>query len=109
MMASVVANTALPVAVGAIMGALLSVAFILRVTPSSIQRQEQDDSARAERRRALRPVLFLYVAVTWICLVAALAIGELAFIVLSGIMALIASIGLAYVRPFRSARLHRSP
>jgi nitrate reductase NapE component len=94
-------DTVLPIAAGAIIGAVGCIVFIIRATSDADDRDEQELPTRAERRRALKPVLFLYVGVTWICLVAAVAIGELAFVVLSGIMALIATIGLAYVRPFQ--------
>lgn len=94
-------NTYLPIAIGAVLGATGSLLFILRT--DAFSQEEQGGHVSASRRGlALRSVLIIYATIAWICLVVAIAIGDMAFIVACGVIALIASIGLVRVWSVRS-------
>lgn len=81
----------LPLAAGAIIGAVGSLAFIMR--SHAFDEKEQAGHAKA-RQSAVRRVLVIYAIIAWFCLAAAVALGDVAFIVTTGIMALLASAGL---------------
>jgi peptidoglycan biosynthesis protein MviN/MurJ (putative lipid II flippase) len=87
-----VTNTLIPVVVGLILGALGSVLFIMR---SRAFTDEDRGGYSASRQSAVRRVLIIYAYIAAVCLVAAVAIGDFAFILLTGAMALIALAGLA--------------
>jgi len=87
----------LPIVVGAIVGAAGSIWFILRSHALSEGERGGHASADSRRRLALRSVLIIYAAIAWVCLIIAIAIGDMPFIVLCGATALIASIGLGRV------------
>ena len=89
--------TYLPIAVGAILGAAGSIWFIVRSHAFSAEKQGGQASADSRRCIALRSVVSIYAAIAWICLVIAVATGNMAFIVLCGAIVLIASIGLVRV------------
>ena len=50
------------------------------------------------RRAAVRRVLIIYAVIGWLCFGVAIALGDIAFIILTGIMAALACVGL--VRTF---------
>jgi hypothetical protein len=82
------ASTYIPVAAGLILGGGGSVWFIARSRALS-------GAEQAPRRRfALRSVLMIYAVITCLCLIISIAIGEVALILTSGIMVLIATAGL---------------
>lgn len=48
----------------------------------------------AERRRTVRRALVIYALIAWVCFVAATAIGDPAFVIVLGVGALVAAVGL---------------
>jgi hypothetical protein len=84
-------STDLPIAVGAIIGAVGSLTFIMRT--HAIDEEEQAGHAQA-RRSAVRLVLVIYAMIAWLCLVVAVVLGGVALIATMGILALLASAGL---------------
>jgi len=91
------AGTYVPVAVGAILGAIGSLAFIVRSTTSEDRQRWRHPDARRERLFAVRSVMTLFAVIAWACLILSITVGEAAFIVLTGATALIATAGLIYV------------
>ena len=57
-------------------------------------RKEEAVQTPQSRQAAVRRVLVIYAAISWGCLVAAAFIGNMVFIVLTGIIAVLASVGL---------------
>lgn len=93
MATSTVVNTGLPIAVGAILGGVGSLAFIMR---SHAFNEEEKDGQTQVRRSAVRRVLVIYAAIALLCLVVAIALGDVAFIVTTGTMMLLAIVGLVF-------------
>ena len=95
-------NTILPIAVGLILGAAGSVLFVLRSQAFA----ELERSGRAPfggRRQLTRwVVLGSFAVIAWICLLAAVSIGDVGFIVPSGMIALFASVGLVHLWSVRA-------
>jgi hypothetical protein len=87
-------STYLPVAVGAVVAAVGSVLFIIRSHAFREVGQGDQTMATNQRRLAVRMVLVLYGIIAGICFVVAIVIGELAFIVLTGLILLLAIAGL---------------
>lgn len=85
------ASTYLPIMVGAVLGAVGSVLFIVR---SRAFPKEERSQGAFSRQSAVRRVLIIYATVAWICLAAAVFIGNIWFIILTGIIVVIASVGL---------------
>jgi hypothetical protein len=81
----------LPVVVGAVLGAVGSLLFIMR---ASVFSKEEYAQGALSRQSAVRRVLVIYATIAWICLAAAVAIGDMSFIILTGIIAVLASVGL---------------
>ncbi|MBS1881807.1 MAG: hypothetical protein JSS97_02490 [Actinobacteria bacterium] len=90
------AGTYVPVAVGAILGALGSLAFIFRATTSDDRLRWRQSGSRRDRLLAVRSVMVVFALVAWICLILAIVLGEVAFIALTGVIALMAAGGLVY-------------
>lgn len=88
------ANTVLPIAVGLMLGAALSVVLVMRSRPSSEQEARQRALLVGRHRRALRIGLVAYSVIASIFLIITVAIGDITYIVLHGIIALIAIGGL---------------
>jgi hypothetical protein len=90
---STLTDTYLPIAVGTVLGAAVSLVFIVRSSAFS-EKQPGRASASTQRQRRVRIILGVYVVFAFICLAIAVVIGDVAFIVLGGVIALLASIGL---------------
>ena len=86
-------STYLPIGIGVIIGAVGSLVFIMRTRALSDE-QDSRPATSIRRRLALRSVLIIYAIIAWICLAVAVTVGEMALIVLCGVIVLIASIGL---------------
>jgi hypothetical protein len=76
---------------GGFIGAIGSLVFIMR---SSAFDKEQHVGDAQTRQSAIRRTLVIFAIIAWFCLGAAVALGDVAFIVTTGIMALLASAGL---------------
>lgn len=86
-------DAAIAIFVGAILGGIGSLLFIAR------SRQSNDGEASGEGRAlrsALRRVLTIYAAIAWLCVIVAVAIGDMVFIAMTGVVAILASAGLMY-------------
>lgn len=90
-----VANASVPIAIGAIAGAAGSLLFVMRT--SAIDKLEQDGE-KGLRQKAVGRVLMSYAIIAWLCLIAAVAVGDPAFIALTGISAILATGGLLAIR-----------
>jgi archaellum biogenesis protein FlaJ (TadC family) len=86
-----IADTGIPLVIGGFVGAIGSLIFILRTHAFD---QGEKASEKQDRQSAVRRALVIFAIIAWFCLVAALALGDVAFIVTTGIMAIIASAGL---------------
>lgn len=95
------AGTYVPVAVGAILGAVGSLVFIVRATGREDRFRWSRTDARRERLHAVRSVMSMFAVIAWSCLILAIIIGEAAFTALTGATALIAGAGLIYVWTWR--------
>lgn len=93
MATSAVVDTGLPIAVGAILGGVGSLVFIMR---SHAFDEEEKGGQTQVRRSAVRRVLVIYSAIALLCLVVAIALGDVAFVVTTGAMLLLAIIGLVF-------------
>lgn len=80
-----------PIFIGAVLGAVGSLAFIMH--SRAFPKEEATQGPRS-RQSAVRRVLVIYAAISWACLVAALLIGNVIFVVLTGIITVLASVGL---------------
>lgn len=88
------ADTYVPIIVGLLIGAVGAAVVVLR-SPAYLRCERRGEgSADQLRRQAVRSVLVSYAVITWFCLAVAVVVGEAAFIVITGAVALIASIGL---------------
>jgi hypothetical protein len=85
-------GTYLPVAVGALIAAVGSLTFVGR----SMRRQKSNLTA-GQQRGAMKSVVAVYAIIAWVCLFAALALGDRGFVVTTGLIALIATLGLFVV------------
>lgn len=85
-------STDLPLAVGAVIGAVGSLVFIMR--SHAFDEEEREGHAQA-RQSAVRRVLVIYATAAWICFATAVVLGDVAFIVTTGVLALLAGVGLA--------------
>lgn len=84
-------GTVVPFTVGAICAGIGSVLFIVR----SDALADNGDGEQLKRRRiAIRMVLIIYAVLASLCLVAAVAIGDLVFVVTSAIITALAVGGL---------------
>jgi hypothetical protein len=93
--ASVDADTYVPILIGAAIGAIGSLVFILRRSvPVPEQEQRNSKSFAAQRRIAVKSVTTIYALIAWGCLAAALALGDVGFIVTTGAIAVVATLGL---------------
>ena len=84
----------LPAAIGAVVGAIGSLWFILRSDAFSDRGKADNDPPDDRRKLAVRIVLAGYAVIAWICFVVAVAIGDMSFILPAGITALLATVGL---------------
>lgn len=84
-------GTYLPIVVGAVFGAVGSLLFIMRSREFS---KGEFVEGMLSRQSAVRRVLVIYAVIAWICLMVAVAIGDISFIVLTGIITALASTGL---------------
>lgn len=89
------ASTAIPFAVGAVIAAIGSLMVIMR---SDAFDKKSQAGYVPSRRSTVRVVLIIYAVIAWTCLMAAVAIGDVAFIVTTGIVALLATVGLVLLR-----------
>jgi hypothetical protein len=85
-------GTYLPVAVGAVIAAVGSLVFIMR--SPAFSEEEQAMGHAPARQSAVRRVLVIYAIIAWFCFIGAIAIGDIVFIALTGVVALLASVGL---------------
>ena len=83
-------GTVLPAAIGAVLAAAGCLVALLRTNAFS-QMQASQVTIERRRRRSIRIVVGLYAAIAYICLIVAAVIGDPAFIVLTAIIALLAS------------------
>lgn len=88
------ANTYFPIAIGLMLGAALSVIIVMRSRPSSEEEARQRALMVDRHRRALRAGLVAYAIIAWVLLVVTVVLGDVTYIVLHGVIALIALIGL---------------
>lgn len=95
------AGTYVPVAVGAILGAVGCLVFIVRATSREDRLRWSRTDARRERLLAVRSVMVVFAVIAWSCLILAIIIGEAAFTALTGATALISAAGLIYVWTWR--------
>lgn len=103
--ADVFMNTYLPVVLGALLGALGSFVFVSRAKALSTKTGDRPSASLAERRKlALRIIVCVYALIAFVCMVVAIAVGDLAFIALSGAILLIACGGLLIVWSSRWSR-----
>lgn len=56
--------------------------------------KEEYSQGVLSRQSAVRRVLVIYATIAWICLVAAVAIDDVSFIILTGAIAALATVGL---------------
>lgn len=91
-MLGMIASTYLPIFVGAFLGAIGSLVFILQSRAFPNEKAAQGPQSR---QAAVRRVLVIYAAIAWACLLAAVLIGDVTFIVLTGVITVLASAGLA--------------
>lgn len=84
----------IPVVIGVFLGGVGSVIFLMRAR--GFEKVEAEGQTHA-RRAAVRRVLIIYAVIGWLCFGVAIAIGDIAFIILTGIMAALACIGLVRV------------
>jgi hypothetical protein len=87
---SVFTSTVLPAAIGAVLAAAGCLIALLRTNAFS-QMQASRVTVEHRRRLSIRIVVGLYAAIAYICLIVAIAIGDPAFMVLTAIIALLAS------------------
>lgn len=85
------ASIYLPIFIGAVLGAVGSLIFIMQSRAFSGEGATQGSE---NQQSAVRRVLVIYAAISWACLVAAVFIGSATFIVLTVIIAALASAGL---------------
>lgn len=85
------ASAYFPIILGAVLGAVGTVLFIMR---SRAFPKEDRSQGAFSRQSAVRRVLVIYATVAWICLAAAVFIGNIWFIILTGVIVVIASVGL---------------
>lgn len=85
------ASTYFPIVVGAVVGAVGSVLFVMR---SRAFPKEEPSQGALSRQSAVRRVLVIYATVAWVCFAAAVFIGNMSFIILTGVIVAIASVGL---------------
>jgi hypothetical protein len=91
----IIANASIPIAVGAVVGAAGSLIFVMRT--SAIDKLEQAGNKNL-RKKAVARVLMSYTAIAWLCLIAAVAIGDVAFIALTGTSAVLTTGGVLVLR-----------
>ncbi|HEU4679450.1 MAG TPA: hypothetical protein VFS35_08015 [Terrimicrobiaceae bacterium] len=87
------AGTYIPIAVGAVVGAVGSALVILRGKSGTGENHDPGEGD-ARRLRGLRIVLAVYAATAGVCLVVAIAQGDGGFIVTTGLIAVLAVLGL---------------
>jgi hypothetical protein len=95
-----------PIVIGAFLGAVGSVIFLIRAR--GFEKVEAEGQTPA-RRAAVRRVLIIYAVVAWLCFVAAIALGDIAFIVLTGVIAVLACVGLIRVYSWRTSESSGDP
>ena len=100
-----VAGVAFPVAIGAFLGALGSVIFLMRAR--GFEKVEAEGLTHA-RLAAVRRVVVIYTAIAWLCFFVAVALDDAAFIILTGVMAVLACVGVVRVYGRRANRASRS-
>jgi archaellum biogenesis protein FlaJ (TadC family) len=93
------ASAAVPLMIGSFLGAVGCLIFIMRAR--GFDKVEAEGQAHA-RRAAVRRVLIIYAVIAWLCLVVAIALGDMAFIALTGVTTVLACVGLVLV--LRSTR-----
>lgn len=86
------ASIYLPMFIGAVVGAVGSLVFIMRFR--AFPKEEADQGSQSQQP-AVRRVLVIYAAISWVCLLVAVLIGSATSIVLTGIITVLASVGLA--------------
>ena len=91
-------GTYLPIVAGAVLGAVGSLLFVMR---SRAFPKGEYAQGVLSRQSAVRRVLIIYASIAWICLVVAVAIGDTSFMILTGIIALVASAGLVGLWSFK--------
>lgn len=91
------AATVVPIAVGVIIAAVGSLAFIMHSDAFG----EKSPAVYVQRRSAVRLILIIYAIIACLCLIAAIAIGDVAFVITTSVLVLLAAIGLAlsWLRP----------
>ncbi len=90
LMIRMIAATYLPIFVGAVLGAIGSLVFIVQ---SRAFPNEEVAEGPQSRQAAVRRVLVIYASIAWVCLVAAVVIGDVTFIVMTGVITVLASAG----------------
>lgn len=90
-------STFLPILVGLVLGAVGSAAFILRAKTFSDENESSPKERDRQREVALRSVVVAYTVIALICLIVSLVVGDAAFIVVCGVLVLIAVMGLVRV------------
>jgi archaellum biogenesis protein FlaJ (TadC family) len=88
----------------ALLGAVGSVIFLMRAR--GFEKVEAEGLTHA-RLTAVRRVVVIYAAIAWLCFLIAVALGDAAFIILTGIMAVLACAGLVWVYGRRASRTIR--
>lgn len=95
-------STYVSIAIGGVVGAVGTVAYLLRTKAFSDDppkgspgNEPRGQSGSIDRRRlSLRIVVSVYCVIAYGCFVAAIAIGDSAFIILTGVIAFLASASL---------------
>ncbi|HEX4670236.1 MAG TPA: hypothetical protein VH275_09730 [Solirubrobacterales bacterium] len=91
LVANSVSSVTIPLVIGGFLGAIGSLIFILRAR--AFDKVEARGQTYA-RLSAVRRVLIIYAVIALLCFVVAIALGDIAFIVLTAIMAALACVGL---------------
>lgn len=87
-------NVAIPVVIGAFLGAVGSLIFLMRAR--GFVKVEAEGQVHA-RRAAVRRVSTVYAVIAWLCFGVAIALGDTAVIVLTGSMVVLACVGLVRI------------
>lgn len=87
------AGTYVPILVGALLGVVISLAYIKRTKALSDMDSPSREAPTASRQQAVRSVLGIYVLIAWACLAVSLALGDFGFILTSGVIAIVATVG----------------
>lgn len=88
------AGTYVPLLVGALMGAAISLAFIMRT--KALSDKNSPERSTPSRQAAVRSVLVVYVLISWICFATAAVVGDEAFAFITGGIAVLATGGAAF-------------